>query len=48
MKLPATKHEEAVSNYLLLKIIISPTLKGVLIFSDFHPSGRGKEGGENH
>ncbi|MBP8040960.1 MAG: hypothetical protein KAZ36_03525 [Bacteroidales bacterium] len=25
-----------------------PTLKGVLIFSDFHPIGRGKEGDENH
>jgi len=34
----------------LLKIIISPALKGVLIFSDFHPplARRGKEGGENH
>ena len=40
-------------NSSLLKIIIAPSdsyrnLKGVLIFSDFHPIGRGKEGGENH
>jgi len=27
----------------LLKIIITPSLKGVLIFSDFHPLGRGKK-----
>jgi len=26
----------------------SPPMAGVLIFSDFHPLGRGKEGGENH
>jgi len=32
----------------LLKIIIAPPLKGVLIYSDFHPLGRGKEGDENH
>jgi len=32
----------------LLKIIISPTLNGVLIFSDFHPLRREKEGDENH
>ncbi|HPI29742.1 MAG TPA: hypothetical protein PLS26_04360, partial [Bacteroidales bacterium] len=33
---------EAVSKLPLLKIIITPSLKGVLIFSDFHPLGRGK------
>jgi len=35
-------------NYPLLKIIITPALKGVLIFSDFHPLGWGKEGDENN
>ena len=34
-------------NYALLKIIIAPVQKGVLIFSDFHPLWRGKEGDEN-
>ncbi len=39
-------------NCRLLKIIIAPSnsyrnLKGVLIFSDIHPLGRGKDVGEN-
>jgi hypothetical protein len=33
---------------ILLKIIIAPSLKGALIFSDFLPLGLGQKVGENH
>jgi hypothetical protein len=35
-------------NQRLLKIIIAPSLKGVLIFSDFLPLGSGQKVDENH